>query len=370
MDGARLCDWALNIWPISLSCLNDKGRISRRDEKRVSQKLDIDKDEKPTLKTIARLSGMAVPTVSRALSDAPDIGKATKAKIRAIANEIGYVPNRAGVRLRTGRTNVISLVLSTQHDLTNHTGSLISSIAGELQGTPFHMNVTPYFPDDDIMKPIRYIVETRSADAVILNQVTPEDERVRYLMDHKFPFATHGRSIWCDDHPYYDYDNEIVGHIGVERLAARGRKNILLIAPPRDQFYAKHMINGAETAAREAGVNVTTHPTVTSDMARIPITDQVRRTLEDQPEIDGIICASTSAAMASVASLEKAGRDLGLNIDVFAKEAVPILEWFRPGILTVFEDVTIAGAFVARAAMQAVRAPDKPPLQFLEIPKL
>lgn len=330
----------------------------------------LEKGEKPTLKTIARLSGLAVPTVSRALNDAPDIKSATKVRVREIAQRIGYVPNRAGVRLRTGRTNVISLVLSTQHDLTNHTGSLISSIAGAMQGTPFHMNVTPFFPDDDIMKPIRYIVETRSADAIILNQVAPEDERVKYLMEKNFPFATHGRSIWCDQHPYYDFDNKIVGELAVQKMVSKGRKNILLIAPPLDQFYAKHMIEGCSAAARKLGANVTTHETVTSDFPRVPLTDEIAKFLENNTHIDGIICASTSAAMASVASLEQVGRVLGGDIDVFAKEAVSILEWFRPGILTIFEDVTVAGDFVARAAMQAVRKPDEPPLQFLEKPVL
>ena len=56
---------------------------------------------KPTLKTIAQISGLAVATVSRALSDAPDIKDETKATVRRIAREIGYVPNRAGVRLRS-----------------------------------------------------------------------------------------------------------------------------------------------------------------------------------------------------------------------------------------------------------------------------
>ena len=102
----------------------------------------------------------------------------------------------------------------------------------------------------------------------------------------------------------------------------------------------------------------------------MPLTDEVALFLDQNPQIDGIICASTSAAMASVASLEKVGRVLTKDIDVFAKEAVSILEWFRPGILTVFEDVTVAGDFIARAAMQAVRQPDEPPMQFLEKPVL
>lgn len=216
------------------------------------------------------------------------------------------------------------------------------------------------------MEPIRYIVETRSADAIILNQVAPEDERVRYLMDHNFPFATHGRSLWCDQHPYYDFDNDVVGEGATRLLASRGRKNILVVAPPRDQFYAKHLIDGCNRAAADLGIQALPHPTVTSDSPRVPLTSEIGQFLQEHPEIDAIICASTSSAMAAVAGLERIGRRLGDNIDVFAKEAVPILEWFRPGILTVFEDVTAAGAFVARAAMQAVRAPDEPPLQFLE----
>ena len=114
--------------------------------------------EKPTLKTISRLSGMAVPTVSRALGDAPDISLETKAKVRRIADKIGYIPNRAGVRLRTGRTYVIALVLSTEHDVMNMTARLISSIADGLRGSLYHLVVTPDFPDEDPMKAIRYIV--------------------------------------------------------------------------------------------------------------------------------------------------------------------------------------------------------------------
>ena len=340
-----------------------------RTKEKLSLEAALPQGQKPTLKTIAQMSGLAVPTVSRALNDAPDIGRDTKQLVRRIADEIGYIPNRAGVRLRTGRTNVISLVLSTQHDLTNHTGSLISAIAGALQGTPFHMNVMPFFIEDDPMKPIRYIVETNSADAVIINEVQPEDARVKYMMDAKFPFVTHGRSKWCDQHPYYDFDNVIVGQRAVRELAKNGRSNLLLIAPPRDQSYAIHMITGAEDAARDQGVTVNTHPLATSDMDRIPLTQMISETLLEKPEIDGIICASTSSTMASVAALERAGRVLTVDIDVFAKEAVPILEWFRPGILTIFEDVKAAGTFLATAAVEAIKDPSAPPRQFLEVPK-
>lgn len=324
---------------------------------------------KPTLKTISHLSGLAVPTVSRALSDAPDIGAGTKALVRRIAQEIGYVPNRAGVRLRTGRTNVVSLVMSTEQDMMNHTARLISSVAGALQNTPFHLIVTPYFPDEDPMKPVLYLVETGSADAVIFNQTEPEDPRVAYLMERGFPFATHGRSNWCADHAYFDYDNAAFGRIALRRMIARGRRHVVLVAPPRAQNYAQNMIEGATAGAAGTGCRLTVSDRVTSDAGSAAVRAAMVETLREDPGVDGIVCASTSAAMASVAALEDMGRVVGGDIDIFAKEAIPFLNLFRPGIMTLNEDVGRAGDFLARAAIQAVRDPRLPPMQGLEVPQ-
>ena len=41
--------------------------------------------ERPTLKTIAFMTGLGITTVSRALKDAPDIGAETKERVRMVA---------------------------------------------------------------------------------------------------------------------------------------------------------------------------------------------------------------------------------------------------------------------------------------------
>jgi len=182
-----------------------------------------DSDVPPTLKTIAAATGLAIATVSRALKDVPDIGEETKRRVRETAALLGYRPNRAGVRLRTGKTNVIALVLSTEADIMNHTSRLIYSIANALRGTSYHLVVTPFFPDQDPMDPIRYIVETESADGIILNQTKEDDPRIRYMHDHGFPFAAHGRTSMGIDHPFFDFDNEAYGRLGARVMAERGR---------------------------------------------------------------------------------------------------------------------------------------------------
>jgi LacI family transcriptional regulator len=324
---------------------------------------------RPTLKTIAAATGLAIATVSRALKDAPDIGEDTKRRVRETAALLGYRPNRAGVRLRTGKTNVIALVLSTESDLMNHTSRLIYSIANSLRGTAYHLVVMPYFRDQDPMEPIRYIVETESADGVILNQTQPDDPRLRYMTDRGFPFAAHGRSNMGLNHPYFDFDNDAFSRLGVRALAQRGRKRLGLIAPPPSHMYARHMVTGFSDEAARLGLPFEISDQVTSDSGGEAIDDAVaaRFALPNPP--DGFLLGSTTAAMAAIAGAERMGRVLGQDFDVVAKEAIPVLRRFRQQTIIVREDVGRAGEFLAHALVAEIEKRVWPERQGLEIPK-
>lgn len=324
---------------------------------------------RPTLKTISELTGLAVPTISRALNDAPDIGADTKMRVRETARRIGYVPNRAGVRLRTGKTNVISLVLSTEHDMMNFTARLISTIAGALRNTPYHLIITPYMHSEDPMVPVKHVVETGSADAVIINQICPEDPRVAYLMERKFPFATHGRTDWSEQHPYVDFDNEAFGWLAVERLVGLGRHNIRMVAPPLSQTYAKFMTRGAYASAEASGANFLIDPNINSDSPSDRIRESMEASASAGMQFDGVICGSTNAGMGVAAGLEAAGVKIGQDVDIIAKEVLPFLNLFRPEMLVVYEDVQAAGIDLARAAIQAIEKPNLPPVQVVTVPK-
>jgi LacI family transcriptional regulator len=86
------------------------------------------------------------------------------------------------------------------------------------------------------------------------------------------------------------------------------------------------------------------------------------------PRIDGIVCGSTTSAMAAVAGAENSGLHITRDFDIVSKEAIHFLHRFRRGIIVVKEDVGQAGNFIARALMAAIerRAPELG--QFLERP--
>jgi len=324
---------------------------------------------KPTLKTISELSGLAITTVSRALSNAPDISISTKEKVKKIADEIGYIPDRAGVRLRTGRTNVISLIMSTDSEIMDMTGRLISSIALGLRGTPYHLNMTHHFPGDDPMKPIKYIVETGSADALIFNQVQPNDPRVHYLIEKRFPFTMHGRSCPNEKQSFVDYDNGEFAKIAIEKLVKKNRKHILMITPPQNQSYGLEMVQSAKNTAEKHNISLIIAPIITSDSSITLISDTVSKQIINNKKIDGIIVGTPKGAMAAVAGFEKLNLTIGQDIDIVAKDAVNFLKLFRNQIIVINENVEIAGKKLAEAAIHAAQNPDSEPIQYIDRPE-
>ena len=66
-----------------------------------------------TLEDIAERLGTTKNTVSRALRDCSDIGSAMKERVKQTAMEMGYVPNRIAGFLRSKRSNIIAVAITS-----------------------------------------------------------------------------------------------------------------------------------------------------------------------------------------------------------------------------------------------------------------
>ena len=64
-----------------------------------------------TIKDIAKLLEINPSTVSRALKDHPDISQETRAKVKRIADDLGYVPNLQAISFRNRKSHLIGLIL-------------------------------------------------------------------------------------------------------------------------------------------------------------------------------------------------------------------------------------------------------------------
>lgn len=323
---------------------------------------------RPTLKTIAYMTGLGVTTVSRALSDAPDISQNTKNRVQAVAREIGYRPNRAGVRLRTGKTNVISLVLNIEREILGATSHLVFGLSQVLADTPYHLIVTPYDIEHDPMEAVRYVVETGSADGLVMSRTEPFDPRVQYLQEQGFPFATHGRTEWPQAHPFVDYDNFEYGRLAAQILAENGRTRLALLGPPRALNYSIHMTDGVRSLLDELDLMEVPIREINIDDPHEEISAEIERLMRSRHRPDGIICASANAAIAATSGIEAAGLTLGKEVDLAVKESFDLLTRFRPQIHVIREDFREAGKDLARAIMGMIDGTPAEQLGFIHKP--
>ncbi|MEL6600296.1 MAG: LacI family transcriptional regulator [Pseudomonadota bacterium] len=329
---------------------------------------------KPTLKTIATALGLGVTTVSRALRDDEKISPRTRAAVKDMARKLAYRPSRAGLRLRTGKTNVISLVLDTEEQVGSFISEMIFGIMEALDGTPYHLNVTPYSRHADPLDPIRYITETEAADGIIITRIEPEDPRVRYMIDNNMPFATHGRTYMGVEHPFYDFDNEAFARIAVARLAELGRRRLALLAPPDDLSFHNHMRHGFLRGLEEHGLEEVPFTAVTNDSSIEQIRHAIRDLMRSPDRPDGIVNSSGGvsgtggALLALMAGLADADVVMGRNVDVVTKQLFQRLPVFRDAFHIVHEDVREAGRELGTALIGSIDGRPVEDLQTLAVP--
>jgi LacI family transcriptional regulator len=320
--------------------------------------LDNPDQPRPTLRTIAYLTGLGISTVSRALKDGEEIAVETRARVKLIAQQIGYRPNRAGVRLRTGKTNVITVVLNAEQDSAGFFSDFVYGVSDGLKNSNYHLVITPYSLSDP-MEPIRYIVETQSADGVIFSRTQPQDPRVRFLADNNVPFATHGRTELGIVHPFHDFDNEAFAHEAVRILAHRKRRRLTLIGPPPELTYAKHTHQGFERGLQAFGCIAVPMESTNTDATLSELRKIGYELAQLTTRPDGLVCSAVSAAVAIATGFNDAGFVIGKDFDIVTKHTTEFVSMLNHNFISIPEDFRTAGRDVATMVMAAIEG--KPP---------
>src|SRR2546430_2339429 len=80
-----------------------------------------------TIKDVARASGVSTATVSAVINDSAYVSPALRTRVLAAVRELGYAPSLTARNLRSGRSQLVALVVA---DLANRR---IGTITGPLQ---------------------------------------------------------------------------------------------------------------------------------------------------------------------------------------------------------------------------------------------
>ncbi|MCP8883315.1 LacI family transcriptional regulator [Devosia sp. XJ19-1] len=329
-----------------------------------------DPKARPTLRTIAEMTGLSLSTVSLSLRGGASLKQETRDRVAAAARQIGYVPDRAGVRLRTGKTNVITLVLHGGDDSIDFARQMIQGIGRALAGTQYHLNVTPEFGADGDVSAVRYILDSRAADGVIITHTTPDDPRVAALAAADFPFVSHGRTAFAAPHPFHDFHSEEFARQALERLADKGCKRVMLFIGNRLITNYANIVTAFRAAATRRGVIAEVlevgEARSTPDEVRALGAELAQR--PDRP--DGIITDNEIRTIALLAGMQAAGLNPGQGVELVYKQTSGILPTFYPHLDSIEEDVTASGEELTRLLLQRIHGEAAGTLQTLAEPVL
>ena len=323
--------------------------------------------QRVTLRTIAEATGLSLSTVSLALRGGSTLKQDTRDKVTETARQLGYVPDRAGVRLRTGKTNVIALVMDGTEDSVDFARQMIQGIGQALKGTAYHLTVTPEFDRQQSTDTIRHILHNRNADGVIITHTGRQDRRVQQMIEAGFPFVSHGRTAFQARHPYYDLHAENFAALAVARLAEKGCRRVALIIGDNTTMNYHNIVGSFRDSTVRLGLvgEVLEGVHTPADLRQLGL-GFAQAAPDARP--DGIICDSEMRTIALIGGLQDGGLPPGRGIELIYKQTSGILPALSPHLDAIGEDVLGAGEALTRLLLRRIEGAPATELQVLAEP--
>ena len=119
----------------------------------------------PTIKDIAKICGVGVSTVSRAINDHPDINSETKEKIMNAIQEYGYVPNDSARNLK--RVDAKAIAVLVKGIANPFFTSMITVIEQECKKRHYSMELSHVEADENEVDVAQKVVKEKRLRGII-----------------------------------------------------------------------------------------------------------------------------------------------------------------------------------------------------------
>ena len=210
------------------------------------------------LKDIALRAGVSVMTVSKVLRDAPDISPATKARIKMLAEEMGYVPDSLAQGLRTRTTRVIGLVIPT---VTNPTFSrAIVAIEEQAYEAGYEVILAHSLNDPAREEAVIRRLLSRRVDGLIIAPVyrlTTAAPVYQELADSRTAVVIWGhKAAFCAQFPCIETEDLLGAYSATQHLISLGHRKIAYFAGPSVAPWNQERLDGYRRALRENQIEV------------------------------------------------------------------------------------------------------------------
>ena len=259
-----------------------------------------------TIKDIARMLGISVSTVSRALKDHPDISVETKEKVNEIARKLNYRPNALALGLKSSKSNTIGVIIpEIVHFFFS---SVISGIEDAAYEAGYNVMVcqTNEMYEREVMVAKALLDHRVEGILVSVAKTSIKFDHLTLIQDNGIPLVFFDRVC-----PWIDTDAVIVddfkgAYIATQHLISIGCRNIVHLAAPENLLIGRHRKDGYCRALEDNNMPVDPYNILLCDTFE-KVEEKAGRILERSNRPDGIFAVNDSTAIAVIQKAKKAG---------------------------------------------------------------
>jgi len=307
-----------------------------------------------TIRSVAERAQVSLGTVSNVLNRPEMVAPATRARVQAAMDELGFVLNTAAHQLRMGNSRSVSVVV---HDVSNsfftETIRGIEDVAND-NGYVVIVSSSDAAPERE-QRCLRLLEEQRVLGVLI----TPAERDLKHLARLQ---ERGTRVILLDRHgPVGGFCSVAVddvrgGELAATHLFNQGHQRVAMVNGPIEIRQCADRRRGVRRAARRAGFDPDTAivdvPVATLSTAgghsAVPII------LAGSPTPTGVVCANDMAAMGVLRGLREAGMRVPDDISVVGYDDIDFAAMLSPSLTSVRQPKYELGASAARLLLEEV----------------
>jgi DNA-binding LacI/PurR family transcriptional regulator len=306
-------------------------------------------------------------TVSYVLNDTPNqrIPDATRERVWAAVRRLGYAPSAAARSLRSGRSEVVLLLLP-DWPIGRKVGALLEEMALAFARAGLILVAHPRAGND---RPMAEIWSSISPAAVIgWEALEPTDEaamraagvEVNVVLLGSAGSGSRGLAI----------SEQRTGRMQVDHLAARGHRHIGYAFPDDERVltFAQPRLAGVREACAELGLDAPDVQTVPVDVAGAA--EAVRRWRAQSHPVTAVCAYNDEVAWAVLAGMRAVGLQAPGDLAVIGVDDLPISVVADPPLTSVATSTTSLAAYVVQTVLAGLRHNPAPPVPGQDILRL
>ncbi len=303
---------------------------------------------------IARLAGVSLSTVSRALSGSKLIPASTRERIVELARACDYHVDSKAASLRKRDVDTVGVaILSDSMQVVSDPFllSILGAIADDLDQRGMSLLLSRMHPDRKDWMP-NMVHGGKVAGLIVIGQVTMH-QYLNEMVDSGLPMAVWGALLPDARYPVVGGDNDTGGYLATRHLIERGCRHIAFFGDvEQPEIEGRHA--GYARALAEAGLQADPRLHVPRLFGEGRIRGSIDEWIDQGVPFDGVFASADVTAISVIAALNARGIHVPGDVKVVGYDDISMAAYFSPALTTVRQPTDVAGRVLVDLLFEAI----------------